>query len=187
MIEVEVRGRLTEEEYNELNGFLKEHGEFVEHQDREMILLRDYPGYSPDFVGRDTDIRLRNTNGNCEIMLKRKVSGLARNEISLKLQDSNLDSAKEIMKALGCTTGIWMHRIKDVYNYRAVEWSVVKAPKGNYYFEVEQEAAYSAAIEQINRFIRREAEALGLTVFNDQQTREYIAHLDKEVNEVIEL
>ncbi len=187
MIEVEVRGRLTEAEFNKLEKFLKENGGFVRHQDREMILLTNYAGYADDFVGRDIDIRLRDTNGECEIMLKEKVSNSARNEISLKLKDGNLDNAKTVVKALGCKQGIWMKRVSNVYKYKDAEWAIVHAPPHIYYYEVEQEAIDANQVAKIHEYLAEQARAQGLTVLNDEETRELIDQLDREVNKTIDL
>ena len=135
-IEVEIRGTLDDAEYARAKSFLDKHSVHRESHEREMFLLRDYPGYSKDFVGREVDIRLRNTNGSCEIMLKQKI-GNAREEVSLQLKESNLETAKKIVKALGCTSAIWMHRLKEVYEYRGMEWSLVVAPNNIRYYEAE--------------------------------------------------
>jgi len=97
MIEVEIRGRLDEEGYEGLKRKLAEKGEFLGHMEREMHLMRGYPGYEHSFTGRETDIRLRNTNGECEIMVKRKAGehNVGREEISLKLQDGDLELIKK--------------------------------------------------------------------------------------------
>lgn len=187
MIEVEVRARLTEAEFGDLKKFLLENGEFVRHQDREMILLQDYAGYTDDFVGRDVDIRLRNTNGECEIMLKQKVSDVGRKEISLKLQDNDLENAKEIVKALGCPKGIWMKRVSDVYKYHDAEWAVVEAPPGIYYVEIEQEASDPSQVASVNENLAEEARKQGLKVLTDDETRDLIDQLGREVNKKIEL
>ena len=123
MIEVEVRGPLTDEARGKLVDFLDANGELTEDQDREMILLHGYPGYDKDPNARDVDIRLRNTNGSCEIMVKRKTSehNVARHEASLPLGCTDLVSAKAALKALGYDNGLWMHRKKRVYRYNDIE------------------------------------------------------------------
>lgn len=188
MIEVEIRGRLTKEGYDQLKDFLSKNGELIESHEREMYMLRDYEGYTKDMAARTVDIRLRNTNGMCEIMLKRKVSenNTARREISLKLADTNLDAAKEIVKAFGCKGGLKMLRIKDVYRYKGIDWSLVKAPpKEFYYFEAEIETADEAGIDAIIDQLKQEAANLGLDVLSKEQMQAYIHELDREVNEEV--
>lgn len=188
MIEVEIRGRITPEELEELKTFLSKNGTHVESHEREMILLRGYPGYTEDFVDRPVDIRLRNTDGNCEIMLKRNVEGSdSRKEYSLKLQDASLETAREVAKGFGCTDGILMQRSKDVFIYDDIEWSLVKTPKGHYYYEAEMEAEDEKAAVGIREKLVAAATSLDLECLGPDETRAFIHTLDTEVNEKIEL
>lgn len=184
--EVEVRGKLNDAEYTRIKSFFDTHARHVESHEREMFLLRDYPGFSKDFVSRHIDIRLRNTNGACEIMLKRK-TGDAREEISLKLADNDLEQAKKIVRALGCTSAVWMHRLKQIYEYEGIEWSLVIAPKNIRYYEAEIVAATEAEVSAARKRILAEAEKLGLEVLDDPGTRELIHQLNTEANKLVEL
>jgi len=189
MLEVEIRGRLSDKELQELESFLRQHGTHVESHDREMILLRGYPGYSEDFITREVDIRLKNTNGKCEIVLKKQASkgNEGRSELSLSLNEDSLDIAKEIAKAFGCKNGILMHRSKDIYKYNGIEWSLVRTPKGHFYYEAEIEVKKSTEIEDTRRYLTKEAKKLGLEVLGLEETRDFIRILDTKVNEEIVL
>lgn len=185
-IEVEIRGRLDNKSYAELKQFLEKNGIHHASQEREMYLLQDYPGYTPDFVGRPMDIRLRNTNGQCEIMMKCAVQG-AREEISLELKDSDLEKAKKIMKSLGCAKAIWMHRLKEVYEYKDIEWSLVIAPNDIRYYEAELVVANDQEVAQANQRLIQVAIELKLEVLDDENTRTFIKKLDTEANKVVKL
>ena len=185
-IEVEIRGRLSDAEYDRVKKFLDQHGKHVENHEREMFLLRDYPGYTKDFVSRSVDIRLRNTSGRCEIMLKRQMEG-AREEVSLKLAETDLENAKKVAKALGCTTAVWMHRLKEVYEYNGVEWSLVIAPNNIRYYEAEIALADTKKVAGTHIQLAEEAKKLGLEVLDDEGTRALIHRLDTEANKVVEL
>jgi adenylate cyclase class IV len=185
-IEVEIRGRLDDAEYERVKSFLDENGIHKESHEREMFLLQDYPGYSKDFIGREVDIRLRNTNGFCEIMLKRK-TGEAREEVSLKLDHDDLEKAKEIVKALGCLNAIWMHRLKEVYEYNGIEWSIVIAPQNIRYYEAEIAVGREDEIVDARKKLEIEAKHLGLNILNEKDTRELIYQLDTEANKMVKL
>lgn len=186
IIEVEIRGNLDTPTYDRLKAFFDANAEHVESHEREMFLLRNYPGYSKDFVGRETDIRLRNTNGECEIMLKTKV-GNAREEVALKLQDTDLEAAKKIVKALGSTAAVWMHRLKEVYRYEGVEWSLVIAPNDIRYYEAELVVGDASSIDSAHATLEAAALKLDLEVLNDEETRALLHRLDTEANKVVEL
>lgn len=188
MIEVEIRGPLTKEGAQKFKEFLRHNGEFVESHTREMIRLYDYPGFAEDSLKREVDIRLRDTDGKCEIMVKKKMSenNVGRSELSLKLQDTNLENAKAVVKALGYSKGLWMHRKKDVYHYAGIEWSIVEAPENIFYYEAEQETEEGADLQKIEMHLKGEAERLQIKVFSPEEYRELIAFLSEKVNKVIE-
>ena len=189
MIEVEIRGRLTEGEYEALKNTLAEKGKHLRHLEREMYLLRDYPGYTHSSLDRDTDIRLRNTSGECEIMVKQKAAGnnVGREEISLKLKDNNLDTVRRVVKAMGFKTALKMVRTMDQYDYQGIEWQVVSTTKGLWYYEAERTAHSEAEIPKIHDELAAEARALGLTVMTPEELQEFINTLDKEVNVEVKL
>lgn len=190
-IEVELRGRLAEVQYAELRDFLEKNGVHTESQDREMLLLRDYPGFSHDFATREVDIRLRNTNGKCEIMLKKKVGegeNVSREEISLGLTDTTLDTARTVLRALGCKEARWMHRLKDVYTYDGVEWSLVTAPPSDIrYFEVEVVVESEADIPAARAKVEAQASDLGLTILDEAGSRALIGELNEKANKLVEV
>lgn len=187
MIEVEIRGPLTPEEAQKLKDFLQKNGEFVESHTREMIRLYDYPGFAEDSLTREVDIRLRDTDGQCEIMVKKKMSenNVGRSELSLELRDTNLETAKAVMKALGYSKGLWMHRKKDVYRHSGIEWSIVEAPENIFYYEAEQEAEDGGDLQKVETHLKAEAEKMQVKVFTPGEYREFIAFLTEKVNKRI--
>jgi predicted adenylyl cyclase CyaB len=190
MVEVEIRGRLDEAGYKKLKQFLEANARHIESHEREMYLLFDYPGYDEDPITREVDIRLRNTNGFCEIMMKTKAAegNTARHEVSLPLQVHDLATAKEIAKGFGCKTALKMHREKEMYEYNGIEWSLVKTPpKDYYYYEAEKAVEPESDLESVRQELVMAAKDLQLEVLDTNAMREFIYFLDKEVNEIIEL
>jgi hypothetical protein len=188
MIEVEIRGELTKHEFEELNNFLSEKGKLLEVQDREMILLRDTPGYNEDPTLRDVDMRIRRTNGNTEIMVKEKKSegNVSRSEHSFKLGNLELEDAKRFVKFFGSQKGQWMHRKKKVYEYDSVFWSVVEAVPGIYYYEAEMETEEGTDLEKIENLLKEKAKKLALKIFTRDEYREFIKMLGAKVNKYIQ-
>lgn len=189
MIEVEIRGKLNKEQWETLKQALAREGKFVKHTDREMFLLYDYPGYDNDPTKRLVDIRLRNTNGNCEIMMKEKASANneARKETSLKLNEGDLEHARAIAKGFGCTKALKMQRSTDIYEHAGIEWSLVRTPKDYFYYEAEMTALSDNGISAVHTELVRKAKSLGLEVLGPEEMKSFIAFLDKEVNEEIVL
>lgn len=187
MIEVEMRGRLTKKSRDTLRGFLKKKGVFLERHYREQILLCGYPGYHTDPTKRTVDIRLRDTDGSCEIMIKRMMSAhnAGREEISLPLRDANLKKAKQVVKTLGFSEGLLMRRKKEVYRYKGVEWSIVDAGKSIYFFEAEKRVAHKKDIEKVRQKILTEIKRLGFKIFSPDQFHEFTKELGRRVNKKI--
>lgn len=189
MIEVEIRGPLSHKEYESLKSTLATRGTHVESHEREMILLKELPGYSPDIGEREVDVRLRNTNGSCEIMIKRKVSrnNSGRAELSIPLPGATLEHARELAKAFGCTKGVQIFRNKETYSYEGIEWSLVTAPKDIRYFEAELGVEREREIPDARERLSNVARSLNLTVYTDKEQKEFVDMLNREVNKEIVL
>ncbi len=189
MVEVEIRGKLDKDQFAELKKFMEKNGRHIESHDREMYLLFDYPGFSMDPIARDVDIRLRNTDGFCEIMVKHKAGdgNTARHELSLPLKQNDLATAKEVVKAFGCAKAIKMHRKKDIFVYKDIEWSIVETPKNYYYYEAEREVEPGTDMESVKKELMAVAESMELSVLDNDAMREFLELLDKEVNEIVTL
>lgn len=193
MIEVEIRGLLTSETYKTLEAFLVANGKHTESQDREMILLYDYPGFDINPLNRKVDIRLRNTNGVCEIMVKKTASenNIGRSEVSYTITNT-WQELLDLAKTFGCTKGLWMKRMKEVFTYDDVEWSLVKAisedgTKTYYFFEAEQAVIEASDLEQTRNILVQKVSDLKLSVISPDEWKEFINMLGVEVNKEIVL
>jgi CYTH domain-containing protein len=188
MIEVEIRGALTQARYDALKILMTEKGKHVETLDRQMVLLKDVPGYFANPNERINDVRIRVTNGECAIMIKRKLAenNVGRSEWSVPLPGQTLESAQAFVAALGCTHGQWMHRIKHEYEYEGSLWSLVEAVPGIFYFEVEQSVLEVGSIESTRTSLVAEAHKLDLIVFSPAESKAFIEHLGVTVNKHIE-
>ena len=195
MIEVEIRGELTAKQAESLKKRLAREGKHVRRQEREMILLRGYPGYDKDPTKRENDIRIRRTDGKTELMLKRKVSdgNVGRREYSLPIEGDHFETAKTIAVAFGCTEGLWIHRYSDMYERDGVEWVVVEAPDRSgmivkRYYEAELLVESKQDIPHARRQLMAAAKQLDMPVLKtDEAMRGFIYELDRTVNVEISL
>lgn len=187
MIEVEIRGELTKEKFEELNKFFSENGKQLETQDREMILLRDTPRYNDDPTLREVDIRIRRTNGETEIMVKEMKSenNVARSEHSFKFGNIEMEEAKKFVKYFGSQNGQWMHRKKNVYGWNNVHWSLVEAVPGIFYFEAEKEVENESEIANANEELKKVCEELNLKTMTVEDYKTFIKMLGEKVNKYI--
>ena len=188
MVEVEIRGELTVEKFEELNNLFSKDGKLLETQDREMILLRDTPRYNDDPTLREVDIRIRCTNGDTEIMIKEMKSqnNVARSEKQYKFGKMTLEEVKEFVGFFGSHQGQWMHRRKKVYEYGNVHWSIVEAVPGIYYFEAEREIENEIDIEKNKKELEEVAENMDLKIMSAEEYKTFIKMLGEKVNKYIE-
>lgn len=187
MIEVEIRGELTKEQYSLLDEKFNIEGELIEVQDREMIRLFGFSEDEDDIIKRSLDVRIRVTNGRSEIMAKTNLTGdnVARKEQSFDLGEMYLEDVKSLVKVFGFSTGRWMHRKKKVYTVDGYEWSLVEAVPDIYYFEVEKVAESEEQILNIKEEILKQIQKLGLKNFSDEEYSKFISTLNDKVNKVL--
>ncbi|MCX6715577.1 MAG: hypothetical protein NT077_01005 [Candidatus Taylorbacteria bacterium] len=101
-IEVEVRGPLSKTEFERLNSFLSKNATFKQKKERVLI------DYSAGLKDRTKDIRVRETNGVPEIVIKLGSWGGSekREEISLHLGKGSFDELVRAFGELGYTKGV---------------------------------------------------------------------------------
>jgi len=185
-IEVEVRGPLSKEKFEDLVSFFKAKGEELTEKNRVSI---DYSVFLDGGVeDREKDIRLRVTNGIPEIIVKiGKWEGVEqRKELSVFTKQGEFDKLVEIFAALGFHKGMLCVRKSKVYEYKGIEFALVEVPGHSYYYEAEKMAHAKENADDLIEKIKNTCKELGLEVFDRKNFFEYIDQLNKEANEVFE-
>ncbi len=184
-IEVEVRGLLTKEQYENLNKILQEKSKLKEEKYR---ILLDYSTFLPNegIENRTKDIRVRVTNGIPEIVVKLGAWGgsESRKELSFKGQKGSFDSLVEIFGQLGFEKAMLCERRTKAYDYKGIEFALVEVPNHSYYFEAEKMAHSENDFEQIEQEIRQVCEEFGLSILTKSEFFQYIEKINKEANEI---
>lgn len=176
-IEVEIRGYLTNEDYTRLNDFLSKTGTLKSKRERIFI------DYSSSLEDRTKDIRIRETNGVSEIMIKLGNWGgsESREELSVTTGEKSFESLVRIFGELGHTKGTFCVRNSIVYDYNGVEFALVEVPNHSYYFEAEILTDIDHSVEADAK-LRQVCESLGLKVFNKDEFFQYVTKLNTEAN-----
>ncbi|MEI6650790.1 MAG: CYTH domain-containing protein [Candidatus Moraniibacteriota bacterium] len=186
-IEVELRGLLTDEQYDRLNSKLSERSELKEEKYRVLL---DYSTFLPGegIKDRKKDIRIRVTNGIPEIVVKLGSWGgsESRRELSFKGNPGSFDTLVEIFGHLGFTKAVLCERRTKVYDYKGIEFALVEVPDHSHYFEAEMMAHGETDLVQTEREIREVCDELGLSIMNKEEFFRYIDTLNKEANSVFE-
>jgi adenylate cyclase class IV len=181
MYEVELRGALTRDEYQSLDSFLSDHGEFKVALRRFLI---HYSSTSNDIPSHDEplDVRLRVTNGTPEIIVKiGEFGGKHRKEGSVLLEAGQFDRAIEVLNMLGFRKGIGAFRDIRRYMYEGVEFSLVEVPGYAYFYEAEKVVSINQ-VEDAHSEVLALLNELELGHFDKHEFYDFLDDLDKNAN-----
>src|SRR3990167_4265651 len=150
-IEIEIRGPLTKEKFDNLVCLFDARAKKITEKDRVSI---DYYTFLEGGVeNRHKDIRLRVTNGIPEIIVKVGEWGGAeqRKELSAFTKEGEFDTLVEIFGTLGFCKGMLCVRKSKVYEYEGIEFALVEVPGHSYYYEAEKMAHEKEDANKITR------------------------------------
>ena len=180
MIEVEIRGPLTDTKKQELLPLLLAKPGAV-HRTQHRIFI-DYSG-SP--VGRTKDVRIRTTDGVSEIMIKLGAYGAEdqRQEFGVKVGEHKFDECVGVMHALGYDEGFLCEWSSDIVTVDGIEfvlkstkdfpeWGLIEAD-----IEVQTEAEIPAARSALKNLFAENC----IQAHTDDSFAEYVVGLEREV------
>ena len=109
MTEIEIRGKLSKDKFDELFKLLSDRGEIVDHYHRLSIDLS--PGFDPVTKtwknSSGTDIRLKKSDEKEKLSVKMgSFHEKERKEVEVKLQTGQFLSALDFLEALGYNSGM---------------------------------------------------------------------------------
>jgi adenylate cyclase class IV len=185
-IEIEIRGPLSKEEFNNLVKTFDNSGKKKSEKDRVLI---DYSTFLEGGVeNRKKDIRLRVTNGIPEIIVKIGEWGGSeqRKELSVFTKQGEFDTLVEIFGELGFDKGMLCVRKSKVYEYKGIEFALVEVPGHSYYYEAEKMASGNENGDELVKGIENVCKELSLDIFDKKQFFEYVEKLNKEYNEIFD-
>ena len=183
-IEIEIRGPLSKEKFEELIKIFDKEGKKTSEKDRVLI---DYSTFLEGGIeNRKKDIRLRSTNNIPEIIVKIGEWGEneQRKELSIFGKPGEFDTMVEIFGELGYKKGMLCERKSKVYDYKGIEFALVEVPGHSYYYEAEKMADKNENGEELITEIKNVCKELGLEVFDKEQFFKYVENLNKEANEI---
>lgn len=184
--EIEMRGPIDKAELETLRNELNERATLKEVKNRVLI---DYTTLITDqtIENRTTDIRIRNTNGKSEIIVKTGKWGGSdvRDEFKVSTTDS-FDSLVQVMRLLGYTKGVLCVRNSEVFKLGEVEIALVEVPGHSYYFEAEIETDVECDADALAKKVLNVVSDLGLQTFSDEDFYAYIKELNENANTVFD-
>ncbi len=185
--EIELRGRLTDEKFLNIKDFLDKNAKLKAEKNR---VFYDYSTFIPGegLRGRTKDFRVRETNGQPEVILKlgNWQGSDRREEISVLTEKNSTEKLLKIFGEMGFTKAIKGIRHTLAYDYKEIEIALVEVPGHSFYFEAEIVAPADSNHDKVHQQIQNILDELGLETFSEDGFHDYIDQLNAETNEVYE-
>jgi adenylate cyclase class IV len=179
--EVEHRGYLEKEKFEELNKFLNKNGKFLGFKKRfSIIYSQNKENESNKLCHSPIDLKLRITNKKAELVLKYgKWSGNdARKEFLFPIELKKFEEMIEFLQILGHYHGVLQATNTFLYKYNGIDFSLVEVPGWGYYFEGEI-ITYQNKIKKANEKIKKECQKLDIDILNHKNFCELLSSLNK--------
>jgi len=176
--EIEFRGPLTKDEFQKVLSFFKKEAEFVKRMKRKTFVFEN--------KDRTLDLKVRTTDGVPEIVLKKGFIGARRREeIILPLKTSSTKDAVRLFSLLGHNKGIIAIRDNYIFNYKNIEFALVKCPDGYCFYEAE--LINSKGIRNPEKHIKEVLKSLDLKAWSEKEVYNFMMYCKKNIDEHFEL
>jgi len=178
MTEIEIRGKLSKDKFDELFNLLTSNGELADHYHRLSIDLS--PGFDSETKtwknSSGTDIRLKKSDDKEKLSIKTgNFHDKERKEIEVKLQAGQFLSALDFLETLGYNSGMIYYWESWEFNYQGVEIKLSKYT--DEYFTFEIEGKENSNVDAI-------AKDFGLTSYTQEQYRQAIDWENQNIHQL---
>ncbi|MFH1968611.1 MAG: hypothetical protein ABIJ84_04450 [bacterium] len=172
--EIEFRGPLTQIEFDKLLIFLRKEADFVKRMKRKTFVF--------ETKDKTLDLKARTTDGVDEIVLKKGFCGARRREeIVIPLKTKSIEEAIKLFSLLGYSKGIIAIRDNYIFNYKNIEFALVKCP--NKYCFYEAELINNKAIKNPEKHIKEVLKSLDLQVWSEKEVYDFMMYCKKNIDE----
>ena len=173
-VEIEFRGPLTKSGFKKLLKILKINGKFI-----RILKRKTFVYHTKD---KNLDLKVRTTNNASEFVLKKGFWGARkREEIIIPISSESVKLAQKFLDALGYKEGIIASRETHLFEYKSIEFAIVKCPKDYYFYEAE--FISSNSIKNPEAHIKKILKALGLKVWTEKETYDFLMFCNKNIDE----
>jgi len=187
-IEVEVRGELQNFD-KQLEEFRKK-AKFISEKDRfSMIYFRKHVDDVEEVKDDPVDLRIRITNKKAEIVMKYGKWGGSdqRHEISIPIDKEKFDEAVQLFKYLDWNKGQKLATKTFVFEYKGIEFALVKCPPHYNYFEAEKIIENKKDIEKTKEEIEQVCNELGLKIFSYEDFVKILNKMNRDKSTLFDL
>ncbi len=175
MDEIEIRGKINDDEFKKLHEFLSKKAQPVDEYERLTVDIS--PGFDPQTRNwgqvnkannnNQIDLRIKKSGKNEKISVKLgHYASKNRQEFEIDLKEGELVDALHLFEALGFKTGMIYFWKSSLYKYKNFEIKINEYPSGNRDWEIESQNSESDPDDL--------AKELSLHPFTEEEFREYI-------------
>ena len=178
MTEIEIRGKISAEQFDNLYKLLSKAGELADHYHRISLDLS--PGFDPSTKtwknSSGTDIRLKKSDDKEKISIKTgNFHDLERQEIEVKLQTGQFLGALDMLEAMGFNSGMIYFWESWEFNYQGFEIKLSQYTPDYFTFEVEGKA---------NSDVHEIAQKMGLTAYSNDEYKKAIDWENQNIHQL---
>ncbi len=178
MTEIEIRGKISKEKFDNLFKLLSETGELVDHYHRLSIDIS--PGFDSETKtwknSSGTDIRLKKSDDKEKISIKTgNFQDLERKEVEVKLKTGEFLSALDMLECMRFNTGMIYFWESWEFNYLGVEIKLSKYTPDYFTFEIEGKE---------NNDVHDIANKLNLTAYSNDEYRHAIDWENQNIHQL---
>jgi len=172
--EIEFRGPLTQIEFDKMLIFLRKEADFVKRMKRKTFVF-----FNKD---KTLDLKVRTTDGVPEIVLKKGFAGARRREeIIIPLKTNSTKEAVRIFSLLGHNKGIIAIRDNYIFNYKNIEFALVKCPGGYCFYEAE--LINNKKVKNPEKHIEEVLKSLSLKAWSEKEVYDFMMYCKKNIDE----
>ncbi|UZE92971.1 MAG: hypothetical protein IB617_02320 [Candidatus Nealsonbacteria bacterium] len=176
--EIEFRGPLTITGFQKLFKFLKKEARFVKKMKRKTFVFY--------FPNKNLDLKIRSTDGDSEIVVKKGFWGARRRqEIILPIETRFVKKAQKLLAALGYKKGGIAIRESYIFEYKSIEFALVKCPN-NYYF-YEAEFINNKLIRKPEEYIMKVLKSLNLKIWSEKEVYDFLMFCKKKIDKTFNI
>ncbi len=174
-IEIEHRSRFTEKKYKELLSFLKENGEYLGKDDKNVYFFT-----LPDKLLKVTD---NISKGTAKITVKTSKIGQGSDfeEVEFFISPQDAEKAVHLFKILGFTKIHSSFQKRENFRYKEVEISVKYSDVWGYHAEFELMVNSVDKKEEADRKIKEVARGLGVDLMSEEELQDFISKKEKQI------
>ena len=175
--EIEFRGSLTKDEFQKLLSFFKKEAEFVKRMKRKTFVFYNN--------NKTLDLKVRTTDGVPEIVLKKGFAGARRREeIILPLKTNSTEEAVRMFSLLGHNKGIIAIRDNYIFNYKNIEFALVRCPNDYYFYEAE--LINNKGVKNPEKHIKEVLKSLNLKAWSEKEVYDFMMYCKKNIDKHFE-